>query len=62
MPPQSAPLPFAQTQPYAPHAPPPQAAPAMPPPQVHNCPRCGTQLQFVAQYQRWFCPSEQQYL
>jgi hypothetical protein len=41
------------------------APPAMPPPQqvpVHNCPRCGTQLHFVAQYQRWFCPREQQYV
>lgn len=27
-----------------------------------NCPRCGTQLHFVAQYQRWFCPREQQYV
>jgi hypothetical protein len=30
--------------------------------QVPSCPRCGTQLQFVAQYQRWFCPREQQYM
>jgi hypothetical protein len=30
--------------------------------QVPSCPRCGTQLQFVAQYQRWFCPREQQYV
>ncbi len=41
------------------------APPAMPPPAqqaVPNCPRCGTQLHFVAQYQRWFCPREQQYV
>jgi hypothetical protein len=62
MPPQNAPLAFAQTQPFSPHAPPPQAAAPTPPPQLHNCPRCGTQLQFVAQYQRWFCPREQQYV
>jgi hypothetical protein len=42
-----------------------QAAPHQPPPQqqaVPNCPRCGAQLQFVAQYQRWFCAREQQYV
>ena len=41
------------------------APPPMPPPAqqaVPNCPRCGTQLHFVAQYQRWFCPREQQYV
>lgn len=27
-----------------------------------NCPRCGQPLQFVAQYQRWFCAREQQYV
>jgi hypothetical protein len=26
------------------------------------CPRCGQPLQFVAQYQRWFCGQEQQYV
>lgn len=36
------------------HGPPAQAAP--------NCPRCGQPLQFVAQYQRWFCGHEQQYV
>jgi hypothetical protein len=43
----------------------PMAAPHVPPPAqqaVPNCPRCGTQLHFVAQYQRWFCPREQQYV
>ncbi len=45
-----------QAQMAPPHTPPPQqqAAP--------SCPRCGTQLHFVAQYQRWFCPREQQYV
>ena len=27
-----------------------------------NCPRCGAPLQFVAQYQRWFCSRENQYV
>lgn len=27
-----------------------------------NCPRCGQPLQFVQQYQRWFCQREQQYV
>jgi hypothetical protein len=31
-----------------------------PPPTA--CPRCGQPLQFVAQYQRWFCGAEQQYV
>jgi hypothetical protein len=30
--------------------------------QQHPCPRCGTPLQFVAQYQRWFCPRENNYV
>jgi len=51
--------PHQQSQPYQQ---PQMAPPHQPPPQVHNCPRCGTQLQFVAQYQRWYCPREQQYL
>jgi hypothetical protein len=65
-PPANVPLAHAQTMaapamapqaqpPMVPHAPPPQHAAA-------NCPRCGTQLHFVAQYQRWFCPREQQYV
>jgi hypothetical protein len=29
---------------------------------VPNCPRCGQPLQFVQQYQRWFCQREQQYV
>jgi hypothetical protein len=71
-------LPAGAPQPYAPQAygsqpyvqqsqpmQPQMAPPPMPPPQqqaVPNCPRCGTQLHFVAQYQRWFCPREQQYV
>jgi hypothetical protein len=35
----------------------PQAAQAPGP-----CPRCGGQLQFVAQYQRWYCTACQQYV
>jgi hypothetical protein len=27
-----------------------------------TCPRCGSPLQFVAQYQRWFCSRENQYV
>jgi hypothetical protein len=36
------------------------AAPQQPP--VTKCPRCGEPLQFVQQYQRWFCGREQQYV
>ena len=48
--------PYQQPQMAPPYTPPPQqqAAP--------SCPRCGTQLHFVAEYQRWFCPHEQQYV
>lgn len=35
---------------------PPQAQPAAP-----ACASCGTPLSFVEQYQRWWCPREQQY-
>jgi hypothetical protein len=58
---QSQPMNPQQSQPMQPQ----MAPPAMPPPQqqaVPSCPRCGTQLHFVAQYQRWFCPREQQYV
>jgi hypothetical protein len=41
-------------QQMAQHGAPQQAAP--------SCPRCGQPLQFVAQYQRWFCGHEQQYV
>ncbi|HEX5063811.1 MAG TPA: hypothetical protein VFV99_30740 [Kofleriaceae bacterium] len=56
-----------QSQPMQPYAnqSQPMAAPQQPPPgaaPIHNCPRCGTQLHWVAQYQRWFCPREQQYV
>lgn len=50
-------------QPYGqPMQPPAMQPPAPPQQQASFCPRCGTQLQFVDQYQRWFCPREQQYL
>jgi hypothetical protein len=39
-----------------------QAQPAQPQADVANCPRCGQPLQFVQQYQRWFCAREQQYV
>ena len=54
--PQHGSQPYQQPQMAPPHTPPPQqqAAP--------SCPRCGTQLHFVGQYQRWFCPREQQYV
>ncbi|HEY5927661.1 MAG TPA: hypothetical protein VIV11_38515 [Kofleriaceae bacterium] len=57
--------PYAQ-QPHAqqPHAQQPHAQQPHAPQQAGtpNCPRCGTQLHYVAQYQRWFCPREQQYV
>jgi hypothetical protein len=64
--PSNVPLAHAQTMAAPPQQRPPQMpAPQAPPPQqaaTPNCPRCGTQLHFVAQYQRWFCPREQQYV
>ncbi len=57
MPPQN---PYAnQSQPMQPQM---GAPPGPPPQQQHPCPRCGTPLQFVAQYQRWFCPRENNYV
>ncbi len=47
------------------HAPPPPqgyAPPPPPPAATTACTRCGQPAQFVAQYQRWYCPSCQQYL
>jgi len=39
------------------------SAPQAAPPQgATPCPRCGQPLEFVAQYQRWFCRQEQQYV
>jgi len=35
---------------------------AGPQPGAPGCPRCGQPLEFVAQYQRWFCGREQQYV
>jgi hypothetical protein len=63
-----------QSQPMQPYGQQPQAqpgygqqaaAPQQAQPQqtdVANCPRCGQPLQFVQQYQRWFCAREQQYV
>ena len=46
------------------HAQQPAHAPQQAQPQgdVTKCPRCGQPLQFVQQYQRWFCAAEQQYV
>jgi hypothetical protein len=65
--PQQPPYPQQPPQAYAQQQPPYAQQPQYPqqPPQQYvapNCPRCGTQLHFVAQYQRWFCPREQQYI
>ena len=53
---------------YAPpgYAPQPPAQPVQPPMQSPaaagtNCPRCGQPLQYVQQYQRWYCPAEKVY-
>lgn len=57
--------PAQQSQPMQPYGQPQMQAPHVPPPQQQaapNCPRCGQPLQFVAQYQRWFCAREQQYV
>lgn len=55
-------LPGPQLQPIPPQ-PQPQPPPQAPMPQAAPpCPRCGTPLEFVHQYQRWFCPREQQYV
>ncbi len=48
-------------------APPPAAAPPMAPAPVAAapttpCPRCGRPATWIAQYNRWYCTSEQQYL
>jgi hypothetical protein len=66
---QSQPMqPYGQPPPQQPYGqqPPAQQSQPMPPqgaPQAApNCPRCGQPLQFVAQYQRWFCGREQQYV
>jgi hypothetical protein len=60
-----------QSQPMQPYGQPQQAygqqvaAPQQAQPQqagIPNCPRCGQPLQYVQQYQRWFCAREQQYV
>jgi hypothetical protein len=39
----------------------PAAAAATPAAATQFCPRCGKPLEFVAQYQRWFCRGCNQY-
>jgi hypothetical protein len=46
-------------------APPPAGIPPTPPSpqaQISLCPMCGAQLQYVPQYQRYWCPREQRYV
>jgi MFS family permease len=47
-------------------APPTVGVPPTPPPppqaQTPFCPTCGAQLQYVPQYQRYWCPNEQKYV
>jgi hypothetical protein len=46
-------------------APPPAGIPPTPPSpqaQISLCPTCGVQLQYVPQYQRYWCPREQRYV
>jgi hypothetical protein len=46
-------------------APPPAGIPPTPPSpqaQISLCPTCGAQLQYVPQYQRYWCPREQRYV
>lgn len=38
---------------------PPMAAPTM---QTPMCPTCGRPIQFIPQYNRWYCPAENRYL
>jgi len=33
-----------------------------PHPQVSSCPSCGEPVIFIAQYQRWYCPQEEEYV
>ena len=48
---------------YAPQPPVQPVQPPMTPPAAatQNCPRCGQPLQYVQQYQRWYCPTERVY-
>ncbi|MEM4297352.1 MAG: hypothetical protein QW815_03170, partial [Nitrososphaerota archaeon] len=39
-----------------------QQAIQQPPPQLNYCPSCGAQLQYVPQYQKYWCPAEQKYV
>ena len=51
-----------QAQAAAPQLPVAQAVAGAAPQAAGPCPRCGGQLQFVAQYQRWYCTACQQYV
>ncbi len=39
----------------------PAPAPPSPQPRTPHCPRCGQPLQYVQQYQKWYCPAERVY-
>ncbi|MCI4352776.1 MAG: DUF973 family protein [Thermoplasmata archaeon] len=58
-----APQPMAPTMPYAPQPMAPMApAPAPPMPGAVMCPKCGKPATFVAQYNRYYCYTDQQYV
>jgi hypothetical protein len=40
----------------------PPTSPPPPPAQTPFCPTCGVQLQYVPQYQRYWCPNERKYV
>lgn len=59
---------FGYSPPYGPGpAYPPVAVPpspmgqTAPPAATIHCPRCGQPLQYIYQYQRWYCPAERVY-
>jgi hypothetical protein len=56
-----APPPAAPAPPYAAPAPPPPA-PAAAPPAAPTCPTCGQPATYVAQYGRYYCYTDKQYL
>jgi subtilase family serine protease len=59
----AAPAPVPPVVPVAPAPTPAPSAPAPPAaPPVTPCPRCGAPLTWVAQYSRWYCTTERQYV
>ncbi len=52
---------FFQPAPSAMYPPPTAPTPPPPPTAASACPTCGTPLQFVPQYQRYWCPTCRQY-